>query len=160
MGLISWTLIIPLLGAIVMMFIPSNKSDDEKSGASKFGWIALAFSSIAMIVSFFILSGFDNSIVGYQLQENAEWIPQFGLNYHVGIDGISILLIMLTTIMVPFTVLSSYKYIQKRKKEYYIWLLFLEFSMLGAFVALNLFIFYIFWELMLIPMFFLIGIWG
>jgi len=132
MGLISWTLIIPLLGAIVMMFIPSNKSDDEKSGASKFGWIALAFSSIAM----------------------------FGLNYHVGIDGISILLILLTTIMMPFTVLSSYKYIEKRKKEYYIWLLLLEFTMLGAFVALNLFIFYIFWELMLIPMFFLIGIWG
>ena len=160
MDLISWTLIIPLLGAILMMFIPSNKSDDEKSGASKFGWIALAFSSIAMIVSFFILSGFDSSVVGYQLQENAEWIPQFGLNYHVGIDGISILLILLTTIMMPFTVLSSYKYIEKRKKEYYIWLLLLEFTMLGAFVALNLFIFYIFWELMLIPMFFLIGIWG
>ena len=159
MGLISWTLFIPLLGAILIMFIPSSKSD-EKSGASKFGWIALAVSSIAMIVSFFILAGFDNSIVGYQFVEQAEWIPQFGLNYHVGIDGISILLILLTTIMMPFTVLSSYKYIQKRKKEYYIWLLFLEFSMLGAFVALNLFIFYIFWELMLIPMFFLIGIWG
>ncbi|OQX85301.1 Fe-S-binding domain-containing protein, partial [candidate division KSB1 bacterium 4484_87] len=67
---------------------------------------------------------------------------------------------LLTTIIMPFTVLSSFRYIQKRKKEYYIWLLFLEFSMLGAFVALNLFIFYIFWELMLIPMFFLIGIWG
>ncbi|RQV96065.1 NADH-quinone oxidoreductase subunit M [bacterium] len=159
MGLISWTLFIPLLGAILMMFIPSSKSD-EKSGASKFGWIALAVSSLAMIVSFFILAGFDNSIIGYQLVEQAEWIPQFGLNYHVGIDGISILLILLTTIMMPFTVLSSYKYIEKRKKEYYIWLLFLEFSMLGAFVALNLFIFYIFWELMLIPMFFLIGIWG
>ena len=159
MGLISWTLFIPLLGVILMILIPSSKND-EKSSASKFGWIALAVSSIAMIVSFFILAGFDNSIVGYQFIEQAEWIPQFGLNYHVGIDGISILLFMLTTIMMPFTVLSSYKYIEKRKKEYYIWLLFLEFSMLGAFVALNLFIFYIFWELMLIPMFFLIGIWG
>ncbi|MDZ7400916.1 MAG: NADH-quinone oxidoreductase subunit M [candidate division KSB1 bacterium] len=159
MGLISWTLFIPLLGAVLMMFIPSSKAD-EKSGASKFGWIALVVSSLAMIVSFFIVAGFDNSIVNYQFVEQAEWIPQFGLNYHVGIDGISILLFMLTTIMMPFTVLSSYKYIEKRKKEYYIWLLFLEFSMLGAFVALNLFIFYIFWELMLIPMFFLIGIWG
>ena len=160
MGLISWTLIIPLLGVIFMIFIPNKKSDEEKSGASKYGWIALVVSTAAMIVSFLIVAGFDNSIVDYQFQEEAEWIPQFGLNYHVGIDGISILLFMLTTIMMPFTVLSSYKYIQKRKKEYYIWLLFLEFSMLGAFVALNLFIFYIFWELMLIPMFFLIGIWG
>jgi len=159
MGLISLTLFIPLLGAILIMFIPSSKSD-EKSGASKFGWIALAVSTIAMIVSFFILAGFDNSLVTYQFVEKAKWIPQFGLNYHVGIDGISILLILLTTIMMPFTVLSSFKYIEKRKKEYYIWLLFLEFSMLGAFVALNLFIFYIFWELMVIPMFFLIGIWG
>jgi len=159
MGLISWTLFIPLLGAILMMFIPSSKAD-EKSGASKFGWFALVVSSLAMIVSFFIVAGFDNSLIGYQFIEEAEWIPQFGLNYHVGIDGISILLFMLTTIMMPFTVLSSYKYIEKRKKEYYIWLLLLEFSMLGAFVALNLFIFYIFWELMLIPMFFLIGIWG
>ncbi len=154
MDLISWTLFIPLLGVILMIIIPSNKSDDEKSGASKFGWIALAVSSIAMFFSFFILAGFDNSLVDYQFVEQAEWIPQFGLNYHVGIDGISILLFMLTTIMMPFTVLSSYKYIEKRKKEYYIWLLFLEFSMLGAFVVLNLFIFYIFWELMLIPMFF------
>jgi len=164
MGLISWTLIIPLLGAILMIFIPSNKSDDEKSGASKFGWIALAVSTIAMIVSFFIVVGFDNSVGGYQFEENIKWIYHqelnFKLNYHVGIDGISILLILLTTIMMPFTVLSSYKYIEKRKKEYYIWLLLLEFTMLGAFVALNLFIFYIFWELMLIPMFFLIGIWG
>lgn len=159
MGLISWTLFIPLLGAIFMMFISSSKAD-EKPGASKFGWIALAVSSLAMIISFFIVAGFDNSLVNYQFVEQAEWIPQFGLNYHVGIDGISILLFMLTTIMMPFAVLSSYRYIEKRKKEYYIWLLLLEFSMLGAFVALNLFIFYIFWELMLIPMFFLIGIWG
>jgi len=160
MGILSWTLLIPVLGAILMMFLPSRDSYSEKSSASIYGWIALVVSFLTMIVSFLMLADFDSSTIVYQFQENFEWIPQFGLNYHIGIDGISILLFMLTTILMPFTVLSSFKYIQKRKKEYYIWLLFLEFTMLGAFVALNLFIFYIFWELMLIPMFFLIGIWG
>lgn len=160
MGILSWTLIIPALGAVLMMFLPERDSYTTKSSPSLYGWIALIVSFLTMIVSIFMLAGFDNSTIAYQFQENIEWIPQFGLNYHIGIDGISILLIMLTTILMPVTVLSSFKYIQKRKKEYYIWLLFLEFSMLGAFVALNLFIFYIFWELMLIPMFFLIGIWG
>jgi len=160
MGILSWTLLIPLFGGILMMLIPSRDSYSEKSSASIYGWIALGITTLAMVVSIFMLINFDNSADGYQFQEKFEWIPQFGLNYHLGIDGISILLFMLTTIIMPFSVLSSFKYIQKRKKEYYIWLLFLEFTMLGAFVALNLFIFYIFWELMLIPMFFLIGIWG
>ncbi|MFZ5519498.1 MAG: complex I subunit 4 family protein [Candidatus Zhuqueibacterota bacterium] len=160
MGILSWILLIPALGAVLIMFIPSRDEYLEKSAASIYGWIALIVSSIAMIVSFVMLAGFDSATAGYQFVENIAWIPQFGLNYHVGVDGISILIIMLTTIMMPFTVLSSYKYIQKRKKEYYIWLLFLETTMLGALIALNLFIFYIFWELMLIPMFFLIGIWG
>ncbi|OQX96003.1 Fe-S-binding domain-containing protein [candidate division KSB1 bacterium 4572_119] len=160
MGILSWTLLIPVLGAVLMALLPSRDSYTEKSSASVYGWIAFAVSTIAMLVSLFLIAGFDSSIVEYQFQETVEWIPQFGLNYHVGIDGISILLILLTTIMMPFVVLSSFKYIEKRKKEYYIWLLSLEFTMIGAFIALNLFIFYIFWELMLIPMFFLIGIWG
>lgn len=160
MGILSWILLIPALGAVLIMFIPSRDEYLEKSSASIYGWISLIVSSIAMIVSFVMLSGFDSSTAGYQFVEKIAWIPQFGLNYHVGVDGISILIIMLTTIMMPFTVLSSYKYIQKRKKEYYIWLLFLETTMLGALIAQNLFIFYIFWELMVIPMFFLIGIWG
>ncbi len=160
MGILSWTLAIPALGAIFMMLVPSRNNEPEKSSASAFGWIALVVATITMVMSIVMLVDFDQSIVDFQFQENVEWIPQFGLNYHIGIDGISVLLFMLTTIIIPFTVLSSFKYIQKRKKEYYIWLLFLEFTMLGAFVALNLFIFYIFWELMLIPMFFLIGIWG
>ena len=160
MGIISLTLLIPAIGAIFMMFVPDKGLKNEKSGASSYGWIALFISIIAMLTSILILIDFDSSTNIYQFQENIKWIPQFGLNYHVGIDGISLLLFMLTTIMMPLTILSSFRYIQKQKKEYYIWLLFLEFTMLGALVALNLFIFYIFWELMLIPMFFLIGIWG
>lgn len=160
MGILSWILLIPVLGSIVMLFIPDRERGIEKSSASIFGWFAFVVSLIAMFVSIYMLAGFDSSNIAFQFEENVPWIPQFGLNYHIGVDGISILLFMLTTIIMPFTVLSSFRYIQKRKKEYYIWLLFLEFTMLGAFVALNLFIFYIFWELMLIPMFFLIGIWG
>ena len=112
MGIISWTLLIPALGAIFLMFLPSRKSDDEKSSASVYGWLALVISSITMFASIPLVTGFDNSIAGYQFIENVKWIPQFWLNYHVGIDGISILLIMLTTIMMPFTVLSSFKYTQ------------------------------------------------
>ena len=160
MGILSWTLLIPLLGTIIMLFIPNKERNVEKSSASVFGWFAFVVTLIAMLVSIYMLAGFDSAKAGFQFEENIPWISQFGLNYHIGVDGISILLFMLTTIIMPFTVLSSFRYITKRKKEYYIWLLFLEFSMLGAFVALNLFIFYIFWELMLIPMFFLIGIWG
>jgi len=160
MGILTWTLIIPALGAVSLMFIPNRLVHEDKSPASIFGWTAFAVSLLTMLLSFFLIADFNSSNVSYQFQDNVKWIPQFGLNYHVGLDGISILLFMLTTVIMPFSVLSSFKYIQKRKKEYYFWLLFLEFTMLGAFVALNLFIFYIFWELMLIPMFFLIGIWG
>ncbi|MBN2008428.1 NADH-quinone oxidoreductase subunit M [candidate division KSB1 bacterium] len=159
MGLISWTLLIPLAGAGLMMFIPGRNLKDGE-GASMFGWIALIISVLAMIVSIPLLTGFENGTAAYQFVEKITWIPEFGLDYHVGVDGISILIILLTTLMMPFAILGSFKYIQKRKKDYYIWLLLLEFTMLGALVALNLFIFYIFWELMLIPMFFLIGIWG
>ena len=160
MGLISWTLLIPVLGALVIMLIPDRNPSEKKSSASVYGWVALVVSIIIMIVSIFVLLGFDQSSADFQLTEKFAWVAQLDLNYHVGIDGISILLFMLTTLMMPFTILSSFKYIEFRKKEYYIWLLILEASMLGAFVSLNLFLFYIFWELMLIPMFFLIGIWG
>ncbi|MBN1352152.1 NADH-quinone oxidoreductase subunit M [candidate division KSB1 bacterium] len=160
MGIISWVLLIPVIGSVVMMLIPDNQREPKQSSASIFGWIALGVSGLALVLSLFIYFGFNSEIPTYQLTEEISWIPQFGLFYHVGIDGITILLLMLTTCMVPFAVLSSFKYIQHRKKEYYIWLLILESTMLGAFVALNLFLFYIFWELMLIPMFFLIGIWG
>lgn len=160
MGIISWVLIIPALGSVLIMFLPDKQREIKESSASIFGWIAFVVSSIALLLSFFIYFNFDTGAESYQFVEKINWIPQFGIFYHVGIDGISILLFMLTTVMMPFAILSSFKYIQQRKKEYYIWLLLLEMTMLGAFVALNLFLFYIFWELMLIPMFFLIGIWG
>ncbi|OQX87914.1 hypothetical protein B6D60_02880, partial [candidate division KSB1 bacterium 4484_87] len=121
MGILSWTLLIPVLGAVLIMFIPNREPSEEKSSASVFGWVAFAVTLIAMVVSIFMLADFDSSVAAFQFEENVPWISQFGLNYHVGIDGISVLLFLLTTIIMPFTVLSSFRYIQKRKKEYYIW---------------------------------------
>ena len=160
MGIISWLLAIPVLGIILMLFLPASKSENTEKKVPIFGVIALVFSIIAMIVSLVIYFQFNEQKTGYQFTELVNWIPQFGIFYEVGIDGISLVLIMLTTIMMPLAILGSFKAIEFRTREYYIWMLLLECSMLGAFVALNLFVFYIFWELMLVPMFFLIGIWG
>ncbi len=160
MGLISQVLLIPALGILILLFIPESKPGEIRKKAPLHGWVAFLFSLITLGLSLPVYFRFDNTQAGFQFLDNLSWIPQFGLFYNVGIDGISILLFMLTTCMMPFAILSSFSAIQNRQKEYYIWLLFLESSMLGAFVSLNLFLFYIFWELMLIPMFFLIGIWG
>ena len=96
----------------------------------------------------------------FQLLEKFNWIQHFGISYYVGIDGISLWLILLTTFLMPLVVLASFRAIKDRQKEYYFFLLSLETGMLGAFVALDIFLFYVFWEIMLIPMYFLIGIWG
>jgi len=164
MGIITWVLLIPVLGIILMLFLPESKKDPEKNttgtSTSLFPWIAFGTSLLTLLVSLPIYFLFKEGQTGYQFIEMKSWIPQFGLFYKVGIDGISLLLLMLTTAMMPFAILGSFKAIKIRQKEYYIWMLFLESSMIGAFVSLNLFLFYIFWELMLIPMFFLIGVWG
>ena len=95
-----------------------------------------------------------------QFEQLVTWIPSIGVNYHVGIDGISLFLVLLTTFLTPITILSSWNSIDRRVKEYFIFLLLLETGMLGVFVALDLFLFYVFWEVMLVPMYFLIGVWG
>src|SRR5437867_11782834 len=95
-----------------------------------------------------------------QFVENAPWIQTLGANYHVGIDGISLLLVLLTTLLGPLAVLSSWEAIDNRVKEYYVFMLMLQAGMLGVFVSLDFFLFYVFWEVMLVPMYFLIGVWG
>src|SRR5262245_33969069 len=103
---------------------------------------------------------FDRSDVDYQLEEQRPWMPSFGISYHLGIDGISLLLVMLTTFLMPIVLLSAWHYIESRWKEFAVTMLLLETGMVGVFVALDLFLFYIFWEAMLIPMYLIIGIWG
>src|SRR5215475_1689511 len=95
-----------------------------------------------------------------QFVENVPWVQTIGANFHVGIDGISLLLVMLTTLLGPLAVLSSWSAIENRVKEYYVFMLMLQAGMLGVFISLDFFLFYVFWEVMLVPMYFLIGVWG
>ncbi|MBZ0251862.1 MAG: hypothetical protein K8I02_00865, partial [Candidatus Methylomirabilis sp.] len=107
-----------------------------------------------------MLARFDAANGGMQLVERAAWIPSLGITYHVGVDGISLFLILLTTFLTPLVILGSFGYITDRPREYYVCMLALETGMLGVFISLDLFLFYVFWEAMLIPMYFIIGVWG
>jgi NADH-quinone oxidoreductase subunit M len=113
-----------------------------------------------MLVSFLIYARFENIASGMQFEINIPWINTFGINYHMGIDGISLLLIVLTTLLTVLSILASWKSITTGVKGFFISMLLLETGMIGVFCALDLFLFYIFWEVMLIPMYFLIGMWG
>src|SRR5207237_4651578 len=103
---------------------------------------------------------FDRAAAGFQFIEKAPWIPPIGVSYHFGVDGISTLLILLTTLLGAIAILSSWKAIHDRVRQYYVFLLLLQVGMLGVFASLDMFLFYVFWEVMLVPMYFLIGIWG
>jgi NADH-quinone oxidoreductase subunit M len=126
---------------------------------------ALRIASLAIAIVTFVLSlplyvGFDAGAIGYQFEENRRWMPTFGVSYHVGIDGISLLLVLLTTFLMPLALASTWGVIDDRFKEFVTTMLVLETGMLGVFVSLDLFLFYVFWEAMLIPMYLIIGIWG
>ena len=121
---------------------------------------ALAGSTGAFLLSLMLWVQFDPTQSGYQFVEWAPWMPEWGVHWFVGIDGISLLLFVLTTFLVPLVLVASWNDVAKQVKGYVFFMLFLETGMLGAFVSLNLFQFYVFWELMLIPMYFIIGIWG
>jgi NADH-quinone oxidoreductase subunit M len=122
---------------------------------------ALALSLIIFVVSLGLLGPFlGGTPQGYQFLTDTIWISTPQIHYHVGLDGLSLWLVLLTTFLTPIAVLVSWNYIEKRPKEYYAFLLLLEFGLVGVFVSLDLFLFYVFWEVCLVPMYFLIGIWG
>jgi NADH-quinone oxidoreductase subunit M len=123
-------------------------------------WLALAVSLAVFVLSLGLWTGFDASDGGFQMVENLDWIPQYGISYHLGVDGISLLLVLLTTLLIPVVILASWTSISDKVKGFHISLLLLTTGMIGAFLALDLFLFYVFWELMLIPMYFIIGVWG
>ncbi len=120
----------------------------------------LASTTLTFLISLRLFTEFDATEPGLQFVEYAPWLPQYGINYFTGIDGISLFLVLLTTFIMPVILLASWTDIAKSVKSYVFFMLFLETGMLGAFVSLNLFQFYVFWEVMLIPMYFIIGIWG
>jgi NADH-quinone oxidoreductase subunit M len=124
-------------------------------------WVANIFGLIGFLVSLPLWFWFDRShAVPFQFIEKATWIPSIGVSYHFGIDGVSALLILMTTMLGAIAILSSWTAIHDRVRPYYVFLLLLQVGMLGVFCALDMFLFYVFWEVMLVPMYFLIGIWG
>ena len=151
--LITYLLLIPLIGSFVLLFIKSEKENLIK-------YIGLIVSLLIFIISLVIYFSFDSTNPDFQFVHKFKWIDNLNIHYNVGIDGMSMLLVLLTTFLTPLTLISSWSGITTKVKEFTVFMLLLELGMLGVFVSLDLFLFYIFWEAMLIPMYFIIGIWG
>src|ERR1041385_4301892 len=151
--LLSIVLFTPLAGLALLLFIPGKSKDLISVWAN-----LVAF--VGFLISLPLVSRFQVGRPGFQFEESFDWIPALGAHYHIGIDGISLLLIILTTLMGFIAMLCSWSAIQDRVKEYYAMFLLLQVGMLGVFMSLDFFLFYIFWELVLVPMYFIIGVWG
>src|SRR5580704_16760734 len=151
--LLTVLIFFPAVGALALLLL---RGDDHKY----IRYLALTVSLAEFILSLFLLLKVPVSAAGYQLEEFAKWINQPPINYHLGVDGISLFLVILTTFLTPISVLASWKSIEHRVKEFFIMLLMLEVGVVGVFLSLDLFLFFLFWEVMLIPMALLIGIWG
>jgi len=154
-GLLSTIAYVPLAGALLLLFFPK---DSKKAIA----WFATAVAGVDFLISLPLFFQWDTSLAGFDpvTLERHSWIPSIGAQYIFGVDGISALFVLLTTLLGVIGALSSWSAITDRVKEYYIFLLLLQTGMLGTFMALDFFLFYVFWEVMLVPMYFLIGIWG
>ena len=150
-NILSWVIFQPLAGAIVIAFLRNENRVRQA---------ALGFTLLDFVLSVPLWIRFDLSTHEMQFVERASWIPAFNINYAIGLDGISLLLVLLTTLISPICVLCSWKAIETRVKEFMIVILVMETAMLGVFCALDFFLFYIFWEAMLIPMYLIIGVWG
>ncbi len=158
--ILTVVLLTPTVGALLMVLIPRQNANAHR-------WMGNIFGLLGFLVSLPLVwpisetwNTFNPDAPGFQFIEQAQWIPSIGASYKLGIDGISLLLILMTTALGFISILCSWSAIQDRVKEYYILLLLLQTGMLGAFMALDFFLFYVFWEVMLVPMYFLIGVWG
>jgi len=153
-GLLSLLIFLPIAGALVLLFFPR-----EKTKAIMYVTTAVAGAEFFLSVPLWMEEGFRRS-GDFFFREDVPWIPSLGARYSLGVDGIAALLILLTTLLSFISVYSSFTAVTKREKEYYAFLLLLEAGMVGVFCALDFFLFYVFWEVMLVPMYFLIGVWG
>jgi len=151
--LLTLLLLIPLFGAMVILFMPRQWVNGIRR-------TSIGFMLVELLASLMLLARGDFSTAAYQFVERAEWIPAFGIRYHLGVDGISLWLVLLTTALTPISLYVSWNSVSTKIKEYAFSFLLLEVGMVGAFISLDLFLFYVFWELMLIPMYLIIGIWG
>jgi NADH-quinone oxidoreductase subunit M len=151
--ILSLVIFSPLIGALIVLFLNKDKHTPIK-------WTAFIVSLVAFFLSLVVVFNFDSGDKQHQLVERVTWIRAWGIDYYVGVDGISIWLLMLTTLISPIAIVSSFTAIHERVKEYYVFMLLMQTAMTGVFVALDMFLFYVFWEFTLVPMYFLIGIWG
>jgi NADH-quinone oxidoreductase subunit M len=156
--LLSIAIWLPVVGALLLLVL--NNKDGQRDGLIRnvtFGVSLLTFAATLLL-----WAGFDMNEAApeFQFIERLNWIPAFGIDYYLGIDGMSLMLIILTGFLTPIALLSSWEGIEKKVKEFSIFMLLLEAAMIGVFAALDLFLFYVFWDFVLIPMYFLIGIWG
>ncbi|TFH37170.1 MAG: NADH-quinone oxidoreductase subunit M [Anaerolineales bacterium] len=153
--MLTWVTFTPLLGVLVIMFLPKDRHNPIR-------WVAILGSIITFGVSLVMLAQFDSSSPALQMVERHPWfqLADIKIEYFIGVDGLSLLLVLLTTFLTPISILSAWSAIQERVKEFMIFFLLLEVGMVGVFLAQDLFLFYIFWEFTLVPMYFLIGIWG
>ena len=142
----------PALGAILLLLF-------NRASLKAIQGFALAVSLLTFLLSLHLIAHFDSSQSGFQYAVDVPWIPSAGISYQMGIDGISVFLVLLATVLTPLAILASWS-ISDRPKEYFLFMLMLETGMIGVFVSLDLFLFYLFWEVMLVPMYFLIGVWG
>lgn len=154
--LLTIIILLPVVGALATVaysLLPGKRESNYK-------WIALGFSLVDFAVSLLLLRGSQSATSGFRFVEDVLWIGTIGAHYHVGVDGISLWLVILTTLLMPIAIISSWTAIQKRQLAYYVFLGLLAGAMIGVFVSLDLLLFYLFFEASLVPMFFLIGIWG
>src|SRR5262245_33105501 len=156
--MLSLAIVLPLLGAILLLFI--NNRDGSRDALVRN--LTLGVSLVTFAVSLALWAGFNQAATAesFQFVERHSWIPAFGIEYYLGIDGLSLMLIVLTGFLTPIALLTSWESIEVRVKEFSIFMLVLETAMIGVFCALDVFLFYVFWDILLVPMYFLIGIWG
>ena len=152
MNLLDLVLFLPMLGFLAILILPKESSR----------MTAMLLSLAIFVLSLGLLSPFlgETLPAGYQFISNISWIASPAIRYHIGLDGLTLWLVLLSTLLTPIAVLISWNYIDHRVKEYFAFLMLLEFGVIGVFVSLDLFLFYVFWEVSLVPMYFLIGIWG
>ncbi len=153
--IITSILAIPVVGAILLMLV----RDDERN-APTIRMATLIVSGLVFAMTLLLWNRFDGRSADFQFVEHHDWIPAFGISYDVGVDGISLFLVVLTGFLTPLALLSSWEAVHRRTRAFCVFILLLETAMIGVFVSLDLFLFYVFWDAMLIPMYFLIGIWG
>jgi len=154
-SILSWVTFTPVLGVLVLLFLPKDRRNLLR-------WVAVLTSMVAFGLSLVMLAQFDQTNASLQMVERLPWFQLAGMQieYFLGVDGLSVLLVLLTTFLTPISIISTWSAVEDRVKEFLIFFLLLEVGMVGVFLAQDIFLFYIFWEFTLVPMYFLIGIWG